>query len=286
MLIPPIQSPDVAIVKSEFIFESAPFASCHASTIVEATGGQLVAAWFGGTAESAADVVIYTSRYVAGKWTEPARTADGIVGNRSFACYNPVLFQPKTGPLLLFYKYGTGPQAWHGRLCTSRDQGKSWSAPHDLPEGIYGPIKNKPIELADGTILCPSSTEDHGWRVRFESTRDFGQTWSTTEFVNDGKEIGAIQPSILPLGGSNLRAIGRTQQGKLFATDSTDNGATWHPMQLLDVPNPNSGTDAIRLRDGRYLLVYNHSASARTPLNVAISIDAHAWKPILTLGNC
>src|SRR5262249_36573571 len=39
-----------AVVRSEFIFEEAPFASCHASTIAEVPGG-FAAAWFGGTAE-------------------------------------------------------------------------------------------------------------------------------------------------------------------------------------------------------------------------------------------
>src|SRR5207249_570355 len=39
---------DPAIVGAEFIFDTAPFAQCHASTIVQTPAG-LVAAWFGGT---------------------------------------------------------------------------------------------------------------------------------------------------------------------------------------------------------------------------------------------
>ncbi len=55
-------------------------------------------------------------------------------------------------------------------------------------------------------------------------------------------------------------------------------------MTLLDLPNPNSGTDAVTLReDGRFLLVYNHTREGRTPLNVALSRDGRTWEQALTL---
>jgi predicted neuraminidase len=37
------------------------------------------------------------------------------------------------------------------------------------------------------------------------------------------------------------------------------------------------------LQDGRALLVYNHSTSGRTPLNVALSSDGLAWQSALVL---
>ena len=49
-------------------------------------------------------------------------------------------------------------------------------------------------------------------------------------------------------------------------------------MTLTDLPNPNSGTDAVTLLDGRHLLVYNPTAKGRTPLTVAISADGKAWR--------
>jgi predicted neuraminidase len=274
---------DSMIVKSEFIYDHAPFPACHASTIVESQG-ELVAAWFGGSAESHPDVCIYVSRYERDHWTPPAQAADGVVSaSKRYACYNPVLFQPKKGPLLLFYKVGPGPQRWFGMMTESSDGGRTWGKPHRLPKGIFGPIKNKPIELEDGTILCPSSNELGGWAVHFESTKDLGRTWRSTPPLNDPMTIGAIQPSILRLSGHRLRAIGRTQQSKLFAIDSDDNGKSWGPMRLIDLPNPNSGIDAVTLRDGRQLLVYNHSTTQRTPLNVAISSNGEHWQDIVTL---
>ena len=274
-----------SFVVNEFIFKSAPFSSCHASTIVETKSGRLLAAWFGGTREGHPDVGIWLSRQVNGRWTAPVEVANGLQadGTRN-PCWNPVLFQPKDGPLMLFYKVGPSPRSWWGLLRTSDDDGRSWSAARRLPDGIVGPIKNKPVQLANGDILCPASSEDKGWRVHFERSRDGGRTWTATAPVNDGKAIGAIQPSIL-LHGDRLQAVGRTQQGKVFEVWSDDGGKTWGTMALTDLPNPNSGTDAVTLRDGRYLLVYNHTPKGRTPLNVAVSRDGKKWRTALVLEN-
>jgi len=280
-----------AVVKSEFIFETAPFPSCHASTIAETKSG-LVAAWFGGTAERNPDVCIYVSRNENGKWTAPVAVADGVgFATNRLPTWNPVLFQPKNGPLMLFYKVGPKPAAWWGMMTTSIDDGKTWSKPHRLPDGILGPIKNKPVQLANGDIFCGSSTEGDGWKVHFERTSDFGKTWSATPPVNDGKEIGAIQPSILFHKDGKLEVIGRTHNDKIFQIWSDDDGATWGKMSLSDLPNPDSGTDAVTLRDGRQLLVYNHNVrtgsnnKGRSPLNVAISPDGKIWFAALVLEN-
>ena len=75
------------VAGSEFVFETAPFASAHASTIVETRDG-LVTAWFGGTREGAADVGIWVSRRVKGAWTPPDRGRDRRPAGRHAA---PVL---------------------------------------------------------------------------------------------------------------------------------------------------------------------------------------------------
>src|SRR5262249_46220219 len=160
--------------------------------------------------------------------SSPVQVADGVIGiNKRYPCWNPVLFQPKDGPLLLFYKVGRSPSTWWGMLKTSPDEGRNWSDSHRLPMDVIGPVKNKPVQLSNGDILCGSSTEDSGWQVHFERTRDFGKTWETTAPVNDGYEIGAIQPSILFHKDNRLQAVGRTDKGRIFETWSDDNGKTW-----------------------------------------------------------
>lgn len=281
-----IQAADTALLKSEFIFDPNPVPSCHATTIVESKDKSLVSAWFAGTAESKPDVGIWSSRFVDGKWTAPAELANGVQADGTrLPCWNPVLFQPKEGPMLLFYKVGPSPSKWWGMLRTSTDHGKSWSDATKLPDGIIGPVKNKPVQLADGTILSGSSTEHQGWRAHFERSIDNGKTWQLIGPVNDGIAIGSIQPSILSLGGENLLSIGRTKQKHVFQIASGDNGKTWGPMSLTELPNPNSGTDAVTLKDGRHLLIYNHTEKGRSPLNLAVSSDGKIWNAALVIEN-
>jgi predicted neuraminidase len=278
-----------AVKLAEFIYEKAPFPSCHASTIEENQGGKLVAAWFGGTDEKDPDVGIWSSTRDNGKWSAPVELANGIQFLKldgtpvRHPCWNPVLFQPKSGPLMLFYKVGPTPSTWWGMLMTSNDGGATWSEPRRLPEQIDGPVKNKPIQLPSGEILCGSSTEHDGWRVHFEITADLGKSWKRIGPVNDGKEFSAIQPSILTLGGEKLLAVGRTRQGKVFQIASPDLGKSWGKMEATSLPNPNAGTDAVTLKDGRHLIVYNHTPKGRSPLNIAVSRDGTTWQPTVVL---
>jgi predicted neuraminidase len=170
-------------------------------------------------------------------------------------------------------------------LMTSADGGKKWSKPQRLPEGIVGPIKNKPVQLSSGDVLCPSSSEDKGWRVHFERTPDLGQTWQATEPVNEAREIGAIQPTILLHRDGRLQALMRTRQQRIGQVWSEDQGKTWGKMTLTSLPNPNSGVDAVTLKDGRHLLVYNHTTRGRSPLNVAVSTNGTDWQAALVLEN-
>jgi predicted neuraminidase len=280
------------VALKEFIYEKAPYPSCHASTIVETDRKEMVAAWFGGTAEKNPDVGIWVSRHEKGAWTPSVEVANGVQPNGTrHPTWNPVLFQPRNGPLMLFYKVGPTPQTWWGMLRTSTDGGRTWSEARRLPDGILGPIKNKPVQLADGTILAPTSNETDErpskWTVHFERSTDGGKTWTATKPLNDGITIGAIQPSILfhdKIGGAKLQALGRTRQGKVFTISSEDAGKTWGSMSLLEgVPNPSSGTDAVTLKDGRHLLIYNPVPRGRTPLVVSISRNGKDWQPLVTL---
>ena len=287
-----------AFVSSEFIFEKAPFAECHASTIVETEQG-LIAAWFGGTEESEPDVSIWLSRYNDDGWSPVEKVASGSeLSGRNVACWNPVLFKPKSGPLFLFYKVGDDEPEWWGEYKTSSDGGVTWSKPIRLPDGFLGPIKNKPIQLENGSILCPSSIEYYQiqngdtsevWLTHLELTPDFGKTWKKIGPLNDGKDFNVIQGSILTYPNGKMQLLCRSEYaGRIYQAWSNDAGATWGQMTPTELPNPDAGTDAVMLNDGRALLVYNHSRSDgkdREFLNVAVTEDGKKWYAALVLEN-
>jgi len=273
------------LVQKSFVFDVLLAPGVHASTLAETPEG-LVAAWFGGRREGADDVGIWAARFSQGVWSRPTEIARcSTPEGAPTPCWNPVLFVTRDGALRLFFKAGPSPQRWWGMTQTSTDGAETWKAAERLPEGILGPIKNKPVYAADGAIISPSSTESSTdpsrWRVHFERSTDGGRTWSIT--APPSQEIDAIQPSILSHGDGRLQAIGRTRAGRVFETWSRDGGRHWTALGLTSLPNPNSGLDAVTLRDGRQLVVYNHTSSGRSPLNVAVSQDGVTWEAALVL---
>jgi len=279
----------------EFICETAPFPQAHASTIVELRNGDLMAAWFGGTKEGAADVAIWSAIRSNGHWSAPAELAR----EPGIATYNPVLFHTNDGRLWLYYKFGPHPTSWTAARRFSTNEGKTWSLAEHLPAGLYGPIRAKPLVLPDGTVISGTSVESYrSWACWIERSTDNGKTFlkygpitvlpefvkpvqGTTELMDVpgsfdwSRTEGIIQPSVIALGNSRLRFYARStsRTGKICVADSADNGLTWTQARTIDLPNPNSGIDAISLRDGRIVLVYNHTDRGRTPLNLAVSRD-------------
>lgn len=272
------------VLKSEFVYETASFPECHASTIAETKSG-LVAAWFGGSYEKHPDVGIWLSRHDGTTWSPPVEVANGVQNDKlRYPCWNPVLHQAASGPLLLFYKVGPSPSTWWGMMLRSDDAGRNWSPAVKLPDDIAGPIKNKPVELAGGRLLCGSSTEDQGWRVHMETTTDLGKTWTRTEALCDGKTSHAIQPTILLHSGDKLQMLCRPKNTrKIMESWSQDGGKTWSEFGDTALPNSGSGLDAVTLKDGRHLLVYNHTTRGRSPLNVAVSVDGKTWRAAAVL---
>lgn len=282
----------------EFIFDKAPFASAHASTLVELKGGGYLAAWFGGTAEGKPDVAIWMASRQSSGWTAPIE----IAREPNVPSWNPVLFYAKSGRLWLYYKFGPSYTWWSAGRRFSDDDGKTWSPVQHLPAGLLGPIRAKPLLLPNGLLVSGSSVESYGsWAAWIERSTDDGEHWTTSgpitlpqlesapQVLVRGSELlkptGLIQPVVISLDGQHLRLYARSSLdiGHICIADSLDGGGTWSAARPLDLPNPNSGIDLVRLRDGRIVLIYNDTVSGRSPLNLAVSADGEHFKEFAAL---
>lgn len=300
---------------SEFIYAPATVTpECHASTVVALKDGDLMASWFGGAHERAPDVAIYTARFHEGTWSRPVEVARETHDGKGVPTWNPVLFHSGDGVLWLYYKSGPSPSVWTTTRMSSMDEGKTWSPKERLPDGILGPIRAKPLVLGHGVIVSGSSNEGAGgWRVFIERSTDDGRTWTRIgpmtitkeqdaaeqpwpEPAMDSPELrakdkeprkygGIIQPSVVSLGGKHLRfyARSRTLAAKVVVADSTDEGLTWSKPRFVDIPNNNSGLDAVGLKDGRVVMILNDTPRGRSPLNLAVSADGEHFRMFATL---
>lgn len=274
-----------SILKTEFIYKKndVSFPSCHASTIVETDTGFL-AAWFGGTEERAPDVCIYVASCVNGNWNKPVKVADGIQDGKQYPCWNPVLFRKDNGDIVLYYKVGPDPRTWWGLYKISKDNGRTWSAEIKIPDSMLGPIKDKPVRLADGTILYPSSIETpERWIIHLESSDQNLKDWKKIEIDNNG--LNSIQPTVLFYSKSQLQLLCRSKNNQINEAWSNDGGKTWSALEPTGLPNNNSGIDAVTLFDGRHILVFNPVTSGRNILGVAISKDGKNWEAAALLEN-
>ena len=270
------------ILSSEFIYDDASFPSCHASTVLETENG-LLAAWFGGSYESHPDVSIYCASYDKDGWSVPVLAADGVISDSlRYPSWNPVLFRLASGEIALFYKVGPNPREWWGEYKLSADEGRSWGPRTALPEGMLGPIKNKPLAMPDGTILYPTSVEytPDCWRVFIESSKPDLTGWEKKTI--DNRDFNAIQPTLFLYKG-HLDMLCRTQEGILAKASSEDYGQSWTPLLPSGLENNNSGVDGLVTKDGLRLLVCNPLRQGRNKLALLGSYDGLEWKTLLIL---
>lgn len=268
---------------SEFVYDSASFRSCHASTLVETSEGIMVS-WFGGTAEGRPDVCIYVSQKQGGIWSTPELVADGVINDTlRFPCWNPVLYTRRNGDIILFYKVGPSPREWWGLYKISKNGGLSWSEEVRIPDNHLGPIKNKPQELKNGKILYPTSIENaqNEWRIQIETSDQNLRNWNRTDIDNNG--FNAIQPTILFYKGGRIQLLCRSREKRIVETWSDNNGRTWSRLQATSLANNNSGLDAVTLSNGLQLLICNLTVQGRNKLNLLASADGINWEELLIL---
>ncbi len=275
-------------MQREHILKNPPFKECHASTLVELANGNILAAWFAGTKEKHNDVAIWGAIRYPNGWSQPIHLAK--VNNQPH--WNPVLFRGSGNIVYLYFKIGNGCSYWRTMVMKSIDDGQTWSDPEEMVPGNLGgrgPVKNKCIELSDGTWLAPASSEIGRWQAFVDRSSDFGKNWERTSLINMPKKIvgknpktgkderfGVIQPTLWESTPGNVHMLLRSTCGHICRSDSTDYGKTWCKVYETDMPNNNSGLDLAKLSDGSLLLAYNpvgQNWGDRYPIDLALSED-------------
>ncbi len=135
----------------------------------------------------------------------------------------------------------------------------------------------KPTVLPTGRIVLPLYTDTFSISIMAISD-DEGKTWYASKPLIG---FGNIQPAVLRRDDGTLVAYMRENgpMDRIRVSESKDDGLTWGPVGACDLPNPGSGLDAVRLKNGHWVIVYNDTVRGRNSLAVSLSDDeGRTWK--------
>lgn len=293
---------------NEFVLPFRDGWSSHASHFTVLPDGRIFCVFFYGSGEGHDDVRIWGSMRepgIPGKWSEPIPlTPDDGVPH-----WNPVLLERSDGAIVLYYKVGRPISAWRTYFIVSTDDCASWSEPCELVPGDNsggrGPVRNKIITLADGTLLAPGSTEGPEWKCFIDRSTDNGESWNRSDDLciprtrftvpmtpkldrATGQSVGRgiIQPTLWE-DERGVHTLMRSSEERIYRSDSADGGISWSAPYSTELPSNNSAIDVEKLPDGRLVLAYNpvgKNWGTRTPLSLSLSTDGgDTWQHLTHL---
>lgn len=252
----------------------------HCSSVIEIPDGQLLCVWYQGAYETSPDTVLKVSRRSASSgWSVP----EVLFDFHGIALGNPVLWRSNDGALNVTFS-ALLSATWTESLlfcASSRDEGRTWSRPTLFTPRIGMMAKTRPIVGENGQIIFPlySEVEQCPYIWILGDTVDYLSGSFVAETMARGK---AIQPAVSRLGDGRMLMLCRTNQERLWQSHSYNDGYTWSILRPVELPNPDSAIDLIRLANGKLLLVCNDSSTDRKRLVVMTSADdGESWsKPV------
>lgn len=259
----------------------------HSASITDLPQGDLLATWFAGTREGAADVQIRAARFAAatGEWgpeyvLATRESTEQAVGKRIRKLGNPVISLAPDNRLWLFY-VSVSLGGWAGsaiNAMVSEDFGVTWSAPRQLVTtpflNISTLVRGAPVFHADGSIGLPVYHEFLG---KFPEYLLLSAKAEVLGKYRIGKGRHSLQPTVVPLDERRavalLRYAGDTHH-RVLASRTEDAGRTWSTPQPLEPSNPNSSLAAVGRPDGSLLVALNDLQDGRFRLTL-YGTDAH-----------
>jgi len=309
---PPLQAPP-AFAEKEYLLPAAskgiaPFfeatflntegqpPSVHAGSLTQLANGDLLAAWFGGSREGAADVAIYTARFDAREkeWSRPVVITNRLRTSRELGRYvrklgNPVLNTDQQGRVWLYY-VTVSVGGWAGSSITvkvSDNGGRRWGRASRLVTSpflnVSTLVKGSPVALDNNQTLLPVYHEfanKFGQALQLDGKGQLKATYRMSQRPQ------AIQPWIVPQSANRARAFYRRAGDappRVLTNQSLVSGNRWNRLEATDAPNPGAAVSVIRAFDGGYLMAYNPQEGNRNRLALARSRDGLHWTRILDL---
>jgi len=241
----------------------------HAANLMVLHDETLACVWFGGSMEGKSDISVFMSQLnpESETWSTPVQLSHDPERSEQ----NPILFPAPNGELWLLH---TAQQSGNQdtaivRRRISKDNGMSWGATEQMNGLALGTFVRQPIHVhTDGAWLLPTFDcrilpgekwdGSHDLSAVLRST-DQGKSWTRIEVPNS---MGCVHMNIVPAADGKLLAFFRSRWADfIYATSSVDGGLTWSTPVPTELPNNNSSIQALRLKDGRLAMIFNHSSA-------------------------
>lgn len=135
-----------------------------------------------------------------------------------------------------------------------------------------------PLTLDGGRIILPLYSDGFNLSLMAISDDD-GATWHASRpIVGSGPQ----QPSLIQRSDGAIVAYMRDTgdaPGRIQLSVSEDDGESWSIPVDLEIPNPDSSVEVIKLTSGKWLLVCNDTEDSRSQLTACVSNDqGKTWK--------
>lgn len=271
--------------------------AAHASSLLAMPGAHssvVMAFWFAGARESAADVQIAASQF--DRATQQWSAARFVVNRQAMAeplgfgvrrLGNPVAWLDSQGKIHLFV-VATGLGGWAAaRILHLRqsDAGQDFAAltfavvrvlPLSWLWNTSFLVRSAPLALVDGGMVLPVHFE-LGIKYPVALRFDAGGEFKGMVRISSRKHL--LQPTLLMASGSHWLALMRDQSpaGKVTVAQTSDGGQSWVDLPDLALDNPDASVAGLALAPGRMFLAHNPSSNSRTALDLSRSADGRAW---------
>ncbi|MDB5388553.1 MAG: hypothetical protein JWM11_4199, partial [Planctomycetaceae bacterium] len=212
--------------------------------------------------------------------------------------YSPNLIRAKDGGILLLFMRQHRPGSLTNYVWKSTNEGRTFLPLADLvPKRDFSLCNATVKRLNSGRLLLPvnpvvsgKSAETGPYAATTLYSDDDGLTWNVSRSRVELPMRGAMEPHVEQTADGRVLMVMRNQLGRLYMSDSTDDGATWSPARASDLISPESCPELTRIPGTNDLLmIWNNSYDPkfrshygkRSPLTAAVSKDhGKSWQHV------